>query len=428
MKKYIFGFIFIISLLIISPITAKASTIDQLQAQVNQLTQQISSLQATLAAVILSQRTAVPITPAPVSAPVITTQPAYNITSSQVTLNGTFKGVGVTTHYIYGTSSTVLKNETPLVSQGLNTSGNTGQTLSGLVANTTYYFQAIGKNSAGTTYGNILSFTTPPIVTPPPPPLLSIKADPTFTTPTYAPGSSSKIIASFVLTASSAGDVKINKLALDKDAVTDNLNIQNVKVMYGPLPYQIQFGTTRTTVPDGGVSMAFYPASPVLIKAGSNIILDVYADFILTTTLGTYASVIDLADVTGTSSQTGNSFSVGPADGQNVTISTKFPPAATEVRIISPTIGAKTVSPTTDLQQAANIVFQDICKFQKLAKLFPTENFAGCGSAYGPQTTKLLKKYFLLFSPGVNERQLACPPGTHGEFGPDFSPRCATNT
>ena len=63
MKKYIFGFIFIISLLIISPITAKASTIDQLQAQVNQLTQQINNLQTTLAAVLYSQ----PVVPAPLA-------------------------------------------------------------------------------------------------------------------------------------------------------------------------------------------------------------------------------------------------------------------------------------------------------------------------------------------------------------------------
>lgn len=52
-----------------------------------------------------------------------------------------------------------LGNSTQKLSQGYVAS-NFSATLSGLVSNTTYYYRAVARNSSGTVYGNILSFTT----------------------------------------------------------------------------------------------------------------------------------------------------------------------------------------------------------------------------------------------------------------------------
>lgn len=52
-----------------------------------------------------------------------------------------------------------LGNSTQKLAQGYVAS-NFSATLSGLVSNTTYYYRAVARNSSGTVYGNVLSFTT----------------------------------------------------------------------------------------------------------------------------------------------------------------------------------------------------------------------------------------------------------------------------
>jgi hypothetical protein len=96
--------------------------------------------------------------------PTVTTGTASAVTSSTATLGGTVNPNGYDTHawFLYGTSST-LSGATQTSSQDLG-SGTTATALTapltGLSANTTYYFEAVAQNSGGTVYGSIVSFTT----------------------------------------------------------------------------------------------------------------------------------------------------------------------------------------------------------------------------------------------------------------------------
>ncbi|HVN92691.1 MAG TPA: S53 family peptidase [Terracidiphilus sp.] len=96
--------------------------------------------------------------------PSVTAPGATAIAASSATLNAQVNANGSDTHawFVYGTSST-LTGAAQTASQDLG-SGNSGVGLSagitGLNANTTYYFQAVAQNGAGTTSGTIQSFTT----------------------------------------------------------------------------------------------------------------------------------------------------------------------------------------------------------------------------------------------------------------------------
>ncbi|MEK7184701.1 MAG: hypothetical protein AAB683_01010, partial [Patescibacteria group bacterium] len=98
-----------------------------------------------------------------VSAPTVTTQAASSVDATTAVLNGniTSNGYnGITQHgFAYGTSATLA---TTISTSTLGTA-NTGaytQSISSLSAETTYYSRAYSTNSAGTSYGTIVSFTT----------------------------------------------------------------------------------------------------------------------------------------------------------------------------------------------------------------------------------------------------------------------------
>ena len=59
----------------------------------------------------------------------------------------------------YGTSQYALNSQTPIQTMSV-ASGNVSAYLTGLQANTTYYFQIVASNSYGSTYGGVLSFVT----------------------------------------------------------------------------------------------------------------------------------------------------------------------------------------------------------------------------------------------------------------------------
>jgi trimeric autotransporter adhesin len=106
--------------------------------------------------------------------PTAATDGASVVTSASATLNGMVNPNYGDTHYwfLYGTSPT-LSGASQTSSQDAG-SGDSNvlvtAPLTGLSASTTYYFQIVAQNSAGTANGSIVSFTT----SAPPPPSFAI--------------------------------------------------------------------------------------------------------------------------------------------------------------------------------------------------------------------------------------------------------------
>ena len=94
--------------------------------------------------------------------PVVTTNPATNVTSSSATLNGSLLPHGLTTtvYFQYG-RTTSYGSTTPMQSQSGNTYRNIASNIGGLTTGTTYHFRIVATNSAGTRMGGDRTFTTP---------------------------------------------------------------------------------------------------------------------------------------------------------------------------------------------------------------------------------------------------------------------------
>ncbi len=92
--------------------------------------------------------------------PVVTTSsPATSITSNSATVGGSATGTGITSKGICYSTSQNPSIAGPVVSSGTG-SGSFSSDLSGLQSATLYYARAYATNSAGTAYGNQISFTT----------------------------------------------------------------------------------------------------------------------------------------------------------------------------------------------------------------------------------------------------------------------------
>lgn len=92
--------------------------------------------------------------------PSVDTLSANNITDSSATIRGYINSTGGENPYRYiqwGLSTSTMNN---IYSGGRGGVGAFSTTISGLDSNTTYYFRAYAENSAGRSYGSILSFTT----------------------------------------------------------------------------------------------------------------------------------------------------------------------------------------------------------------------------------------------------------------------------
>ncbi len=88
------------------------------------------------------------------------TQNAFNMSGS-FTTNNSNNYLNTSTWFQYGTNypyTTQVGNQNQY-----GTSGNFNYTLTGLYPNTTYYFQAVAQNSAGTNFGTTYSCTTLPV-------------------------------------------------------------------------------------------------------------------------------------------------------------------------------------------------------------------------------------------------------------------------
>ena len=100
------------------------------------------------------------------NAPTVTTQAATTITTTTATGNGTITSLGIPASLTdYGicwssSSATPTTSDSKAGKGATTTTGAFTASLTGLTAGTTYYVRAYATNSAGTSYGSVVSFTT----------------------------------------------------------------------------------------------------------------------------------------------------------------------------------------------------------------------------------------------------------------------------
>lgn len=94
--------------------------------------------------------------------PVVTTNPATNVTASSARLNGNLDphGLSTTVYFQYGTTIS-YGSRTPNQIKAGNNYQNALASISGLAAHTTYHFRIVGSNTAGTRNGTDRTFRTP---------------------------------------------------------------------------------------------------------------------------------------------------------------------------------------------------------------------------------------------------------------------------
>lgn len=94
--------------------------------------------------------------------PMVITESATAVTSSEATLKGSVnpKGTDTTTYFEYGRDTTYgMKTSQEGVGSG-TASVDISRRVTGLIAGTTYHFRAVGKSNKGTNYGSDRSFKT----------------------------------------------------------------------------------------------------------------------------------------------------------------------------------------------------------------------------------------------------------------------------
>ncbi len=98
----------------------------------------------------------------PATAPTVSTGSAASVTSSSATINGTVNPNGLSTTYYFQYSQTLPYVGTP---SGTNIGTGTSvlpqsKSISNLYPNSLYYYRIVAQNSAGTSYGSDMTFTT----------------------------------------------------------------------------------------------------------------------------------------------------------------------------------------------------------------------------------------------------------------------------
>ncbi len=98
--------------------------------------------------------------------PVATTQAATNLTGATATLNASVNAEGndTTVSFVYGTYPQLAAGNTTTTAQDIGSGTSAvavNAAVTGLQPDTTYYVEVVATNSAGTTDGPIITFTTP---------------------------------------------------------------------------------------------------------------------------------------------------------------------------------------------------------------------------------------------------------------------------
>jgi hypothetical protein len=94
--------------------------------------------------------------------PVVTTNPATNVTTSSARLNGSLDPHGLTTTVYFKWGTTISYGHTTSAqTQTGNTYRNIIANINGLTTHHTYHFRIVATNSAGTRMGSDRTFSTP---------------------------------------------------------------------------------------------------------------------------------------------------------------------------------------------------------------------------------------------------------------------------
>lgn len=160
-----------------------------------------------------------------------------------------------------------------------------------LTNGTQYFYVLRAANTGGQGQASEWASATPVAPAAAPVASLSASINQSLGAPSYVAGAANVRVGSFILSnpSTSTQAVGVSSLSFDKDA-NANFDVQNLKVMVGGA----QIGSARAIVADTEVSMAFPSASPIVVPVGASVIIDLYADILVSSTRATHASVFDL--------------------------------------------------------------------------------------------------------------------------------------
>ena len=211
--------------------------------------------------------------------PTVTTNAASALTVSGATLNGTVSsnGASTTVTFDYGLTnsygSTATATASPLI--GTATNAAVSATVTGLVCNTTYHFRVKGVNSAGTTNGNDVTFST--------------SACPTAVTLAKTAGTAAAAVGSYVtytLTATNSTAAALNTVVLT-DAIPASMTYITSAPTLGTVSLAGQLLTwTIPYLPSGGSAQLTLVVQPTVKGTYTNTVqstgaVDASADILI---------------------------------------------------------------------------------------------------------------------------------------------------
>ncbi len=194
-------------------------------------------------------------------------------------------------------------------------SSATGAVQAGFSSITAQGFTSLNAISLSGQYGNVMTNSGA---------LLTANLNSGLNSVSVVAGQPAAKVASFALVAGAASAVSVSNVSLSVPSAalnaTTSAAFQNLKVMVG----QTQLGQTQGTLSDGG-SMTFTASNPIVIPAGGQVVLDVFADVKNASATFSASPVVKLAasGVSAIAAATNQAVTNVPSSvisGQNVTL------------------------------------------------------------------------------------------------------------
>lgn len=245
---------------------------------------------------------------ATVSLPNILTSDAINISLNSATLRGELQNLGnvttVSTGFVIATTNLNPlingANVTNIPLGNFTSTGNISTTTNNLQAGTTYYFRIYATNSAGTNYGQVLSFTTlslPTITTLATTDITSSTA--TFNLNLTSLGSNTSINTGFVFsTSNTTPTIGGSGIVMSATLLVTNIGTQNINItnLQPNTTYYVRAYTSTNTTPATvvyGQVLSFMTLTPLSVTTlpTTNITLNSATFNLNLTSLGGNSSV-----------------------------------------------------------------------------------------------------------------------------------------